>query len=113
MTFTSSDVTYQTGIAPIRIDELTRITGVDFSGAWQDRVAGTMFGIPVNFISLDHLIANKRATGRSTDLEQLKYISKQANPNDLGACQHTQTVLLISAFIMERQSYRFNWLRYS
>lgn len=81
-TFTSSDLTYQIGIAPIRIDGLTRITGVEFSRAWQDRVAGTIFGIPVHFISLDHLVKNKQATGQSSDLEQLKYISRQSESNN-------------------------------
>lgn len=76
-TFTRSELTYQIGVAPIRIDVLTHITGVEFSTAWKDRVSGTIFGIPVPFISLDDLIANKRATGRSSDLEQLKHISKK------------------------------------
>ena len=75
-TFTRGELTYQIGIAPIRVDVLTQITGVEFPVAWKDRVAGTFFGVPVHFISLDHLIANKQATGRSTDLEQLKNIPK-------------------------------------
>jgi predicted nucleotidyltransferase len=76
-TFTRNEITYQIGVAPIRIDILTQITGVDFSAAWKGRVTGTVFGIPVPFISLDDLIANKRATGRSSDLDQLKHISKK------------------------------------
>jgi hypothetical protein len=76
-TFTCTEITYQIGIAPIRIDILTQITGVDFSAAWKNRVKGTIFGISVPFISLHHLIANKKATGRSSDLEQLEHISKR------------------------------------
>src|SRR5438876_11252465 len=75
-TFTQDELTYQIGIAPVRIDILTQITGIEFPAAWKDRVAGTIFGVSVHFISLDHLIANKQATGRSTDLERLKHISK-------------------------------------
>ncbi len=75
-TFTRGELTYQIGIAPIRVDILTQITGVEFPVAWKDRVAGTFFAVPVHVISLDHLIANKQATGRSTDLEQLKNIPK-------------------------------------
>ena len=77
-TFTRGDLTYQIGIAPVRIDILTHITGVEFSAAWRDRVIGSIFGVPVHFISLDQLIANKQATGRSSDLEQLKHIRKKA-----------------------------------
>ena len=76
-TFTSENLTYQIGIAPVRVDILTGITGVDFLAAWADRVAGSMFGMPVHFISLNQLIANKQATGRNSDLEQLKHIQNK------------------------------------
>lgn len=63
---------YQIGVAPVRIDILTEIIGVEFSEAWNKRVASTFFGVPVNFISLDDLIVNKQAIGRSSDLKDLK-----------------------------------------
>ena len=62
-TFTEAQVVYQIGIAPVRIDILTEITGVEFPNAWRKRVAGTFFGVPVNFISLDDLVTNKQALG--------------------------------------------------
>ena len=71
-TFTDKQVVYRMGIAPVRIDILTEITGVRFPDAWRKRVAGTFFGIPVHFISWDDLVANKQAVGRSSDLEDLK-----------------------------------------
>jgi predicted nucleotidyltransferase len=77
-TFTRPSLTYQIGIAPVRIDILTQITGVEFSAAWRSRVEGSIFGVPVHFISLNQLIANKQATGRSSDLEQLKHIRRKA-----------------------------------
>lgn len=77
-TFTQPKLTYQIGVAPVRVDILTEITAVEFSAAWKNRVQGTVFGIPVHFISLDHLITNKRATGRTSDLEQLTRIPKKA-----------------------------------
>jgi|SRR5579864_2220720 predicted nucleotidyltransferase len=70
-TFTRQ-VVYQIGIAPVRIDILTEITAVEFSDAWRRRVAGTFFGVPVHFISLEDLVTNKRALGRSSDLNDLK-----------------------------------------
>jgi predicted nucleotidyltransferase len=81
-TFTEIGLTYQIGIAPIRIDILTQITGVEFSIAWENRVEGTIFGTPVHFISLDDLIANKNATGRSSDLEQLKQIPRRSGSEE-------------------------------
>jgi predicted nucleotidyltransferase len=77
-TFSQTDITYQIGIAPVRIDILTKVTGMEFSRAWENRVTGTVFGAPVHFISLNDLIANKQATGRSSDLEQLRDLPKKS-----------------------------------
>jgi hypothetical protein len=79
-TFTGKQVVYQIGVAPVRIDILTEITAVEFSDAWSKRVASSFFGVPVHFISLDDLSANKRALGRSSDLTDLKQSPKSAKP---------------------------------
>ena len=71
-TFTEKQLVYQIGIAPVRVDILTEITGVQFHDAWKRRVASTFFGVPVHFISWDDLVANKQALGRSSDLKDLK-----------------------------------------
>src|SRR5207245_2846715 len=77
-TLTATDLKRLIGCATVQIDIHTEITGVEFSAAWKKRVSRTIFAVPVPFISLDHLIANKQATGRSSDLEQLKHLSKKA-----------------------------------
>ena len=71
-TFAGRQVVYQIGIAPVRIDILTEITGVQFEQAWSRRVASTFFGVPVNFIGFDDLLMNKEALGRTSDLQDLK-----------------------------------------
>jgi hypothetical protein len=71
-TFTGKQVVYQIGVAPVRIDILTEITGVQFPDAWKKKVASSFFGIPVHFISQDDLVTNKRALGRSIDVKDLK-----------------------------------------
>src|SRR5581483_1832224 len=76
-TFTDKQVVYQIGVAPVRVDILTGITGVEFPNAWNRRVAGTFFGVPVHFISLDDLTTNKQALGRSSDLKDLKQTPKR------------------------------------
>src|SRR5262249_9802211 len=81
-TFAEPRVVYQIGIAPMRIDIISEITGVRFSEAWKGRVAGTLFGIQVYFISLEDLMANKKAVRRDTDLEQLKRIAEIRNKKD-------------------------------
>ena len=62
---------YQIGVAPVRVDILTEITAVEFSDAWHKKVASSFFGVPVHFISLEDLLANKRALGRDSDLTDL------------------------------------------
>jgi predicted nucleotidyltransferase len=79
-TFTEKQVVYQIGISPVRIDILTEITGVEFPHAWRNKVASTFFGVPVHFISLDDLLMNKRALGRSSDLKDLKQSPNKAKP---------------------------------
>ena len=76
-TFQKDDIVYQIGVPPVRIDILTRITGVRFADAWANRVKSAIFGVPIHFISLNDLIANKQAAGRSTDLEHLEHIYKE------------------------------------
>jgi|ERR1700682_5491563 len=76
-TFTSDNITYQIGVAPIRVDILTSIDGVRFADAWPNRVESTFLGLPVSFISLNDLIANKKAAGRASDLEHLEYIQQR------------------------------------
>jgi len=75
--FAGEDMTYQIGVAPVRIDILTHITGVRFEDAWLRRVPSTFLGVPVHLISLDDLVKNKKAMGRTSDLEQLERIQKK------------------------------------
>lgn len=76
--FASDNLTYQIGIAPVRIDILTGISGVRFEDAWTRRVTNTFLGVSVHFISLEDLVKNKKAVGRSSDLEQLERIQDKS-----------------------------------
>jgi predicted nucleotidyltransferase len=51
---------------------------VAFDAASRNRVESTFFGVKVNIISLDDLIANKQASGRDTDMADLKRIQQEA-----------------------------------
>src|SRR5579864_6387391 len=81
-TFAGKQVVYQIGVAPVRIDILTEITAVDFSDAWKKRVGSSFFGVPVHFISLDDLLTNKRALGRSSDLTDLQHTPDHGRPGE-------------------------------
>lgn len=70
--FSEPDVVFQVGIEPIRIDILTDVSGVSFSDAWE-RCEQTFYGdVPVMVIGRSDYIANKRASGRPSDLRDVE-----------------------------------------
>ena len=70
--FCVADQVIQLGYAPIRIDLITSIDGVSWDQANATAVGGSYDDIPIQFIGIDELIANKRATGRQKDLADLE-----------------------------------------
>ncbi|HKZ81218.1 MAG TPA: hypothetical protein VJ124_23310 [Pyrinomonadaceae bacterium] len=74
---TKAGTVFQIGIAPLRIDLMTAIDGVDFSQAWPDRIQTSFAGAPVFVISRHHLITNKRATARLQDLADAERLEAQ------------------------------------
>jgi len=77
--FAEDGMIFQIGVAPCRIDIITKISGVRYSDASARAVAKEIDGIPVRVISLEDLIANKLASGRTKDIadaEALKGLGK-------------------------------------
>jgi hypothetical protein len=64
------------GRAPLRVDFLQTIPGVDFSDAWRRRVDTEIEGVRICFIGRDDLIANKRAVGRPQDLRDVRALER-------------------------------------
>jgi hypothetical protein len=62
------------GVPPLRIDVVTTISGVDFAACYAGRVHAVIDGVPVDFIALEHLKANKRASGRPKDQDDLQHL---------------------------------------
>lgn len=65
---------FQIGVAPIRIDVLTSIDGVEFAEAWPTRFQTRFADQPVGVLSETHLIRNKRAVGRAQDLADVEWL---------------------------------------
>ena len=74
--FEAHDRVIQLGVAPNRIDLLTRLYGVEFGEVWTARVDGEIDGVPVSFIDAVSLIRNKRATGRMQDLADVEALER-------------------------------------
>jgi len=69
---TTPGVVFQIGVAPLRIDVLTAIDGVNFAEAWPSRLVTQFADQPIAVLSKKHLIKNKRAAGRTQDLADVE-----------------------------------------
>jgi hypothetical protein len=57
----------QIGVAPCRVDIVTRISGVTFPEAWKQHEIRQIEGLSIPVISQEHLLRNKIAAGRPKD----------------------------------------------
>lgn len=62
------------GVPPLRIEISTTISGVSFNECYKERVSEIVDGVRVNLISLEKLKANKKASGRNKDMDDLEHL---------------------------------------
>ncbi len=62
----------QLGYPPNRIDLLTDLKGVDFKTCYQNKIEIVIDSVNINFIDLENLKKNKKATGSHQDLADLE-----------------------------------------
>jgi hypothetical protein len=65
-------IVFQIGVAPIRIDIITAIDGLEFSNAWSSRMMTRFGNEDAAVLSRAHLIVNKKASGRLQDLADIE-----------------------------------------
>jgi hypothetical protein len=73
---------FQIGVAPRRIDIITAASGLRFAETFERSVAMEIEGIDVHVPSLDDLIRNKRASGRTKDLADAEALEDLRNQPD-------------------------------
>jgi len=73
--FLTENKVVRMGVAPLRIDLLTSVSGVQFAECYPRRTVDTIDGVEVNLIALDDLKANKRSLGRSKDIDDLEHLA--------------------------------------
>ena len=71
---------FQIGIAPRRIDIITAASGLEFEHTYQNSVLVNIDGIEVHIPSIDDLIINKKATGRTKDLADAEALELLKTP---------------------------------
>ena len=80
--FLNEENIIQLGYPPNRIDIINQIDGVAFKDAFENREVFKNEQMVMNFIGIEQLIQNKKASGRLqdlADLEILEKIKKEAN----------------------------------
>jgi hypothetical protein len=70
--FLEPDQIVQLGYAPNRIDLITKADGVDFDECYPVHIEVEIEDVRVNFIDLENLKKNKKASGRLQDLADLE-----------------------------------------
>ena len=70
--FLESDQISQLGYPPNRIDILTTLKDMNFEDCYNTRVEVEIRCLPINFIDIESLKKNKRATGRPQDLADVE-----------------------------------------
>jgi hypothetical protein len=75
--FEIPDQVIQLGVAPVRVDLITSITGLSWDEVFESQVSSNYGDVPVNYIGREALISNKRAVGRAKDLADLEALGRK------------------------------------
>jgi hypothetical protein len=70
---------FQIGIAPRRIDIITALSGLKFEETYQNSISLNIEGVEVHIPSIEDLIRNKRASGRTKDLADAEALESLKN----------------------------------
>lgn len=74
--FQKPDKVIQLGVAPVRIDLITSLTGVSWQQVYAGKVKGNYGDVPVYYLGLEELLSNKRALGRKKDLADIEALGE-------------------------------------
>ena len=77
--FSTEGIIFQIGVIPRRIDIITKIDGVTYEEADEDKIIVEIEGLKIPVISLEKFIRNKMATGREKDELDIKTLTKKKN----------------------------------
>ncbi|MGH9431142.1 MAG: nucleotidyl transferase AbiEii/AbiGii toxin family protein [Terriglobia bacterium] len=91
--FIDRDKFFRMGQAPITVDILPEISGVDFDRAWEKRVEAVIdrqSDLTASFISCEDLIAAKLAAGRPQDIADVAALRKAAESQEPGVAKNNR-----------------------
>jgi hypothetical protein len=74
--FTTPGMVVQLGVPPVRVDIITRVSGVSWEQAKARKVTGHFGDTVVDFIGREDFIGNKRASGRLKDAADIEALGE-------------------------------------
>ena len=74
---------FQIGVAPRRIDIITAVSGLEFEETYRRSLSVNLEGVVVHIPSIDDLICNKRASGRTRDLADAEALESLKNSEQI------------------------------
>jgi hypothetical protein len=74
--FSDPDKLVRLGYPPEQLDMVTAISGLSWQEAWEKRRTGSFWGVPVQILSKELLIKNKRARGRPQDCKDAEILEQ-------------------------------------
>ncbi len=80
--FTEPDRMATLGVAPMRIDVMTQISGVTFAAAWKGRRRLAHGARRIGFLGEAEFLRNKKAAGRTKDLLDIELLREIRPPNE-------------------------------
>lgn len=74
--FTEPEVFVQIGVEPVRVDIMTSVPGLDFTGAWRRRVIVDFGGVAAPVLSRADVMKSKVAAGRRRDRQDANRLAR-------------------------------------
>lgn len=68
---------FRLGVAPLRLEIMTSVSGLVFDHAWQNKGSLKVDGELVWVISKADLITNKKSSGRTKDIADVEYLENE------------------------------------
>ena len=80
--FKTKDIVFQIGVAPRRIDIITGVSNLDFQKTLANSIEVEISGLKARVPSIQQLIKNKKATGRTKDLADVEALEALLESKD-------------------------------
>ncbi len=75
--FTNKNLVYQMGVAPVRVDIIMGMAGLDFDVAWKNKKSAQFESVKINIIGFNELLKLKQAAKRDIDNQDMRSLLRK------------------------------------